>query len=161
VSWDDCKKFLAALNGRPGRGDVFGKGVRFRLPREDEWEFACRGEKGNEKAFFWGNELNGTEANCKGEFPYGTDKKGPYLGRPCPVDDTGGGKYEIHPWGLMHMHGNMCEWCEDKYGQGDFRVVRGGAWYLRAADCRAAVRGFNAPNLASFNIGFRVAASDR
>ncbi|MBY0457379.1 MAG: caspase family protein, partial [Gemmataceae bacterium] len=47
VSWDDCQKFLEKVNGRGGVAKAFGKAGRFRLPHEDEWEYAYRAGKGN------------------------------------------------------------------------------------------------------------------
>ena len=39
VSWDDCQKFLDKLNAIP---EVKASGLKFCLPRETEWEYACR-----------------------------------------------------------------------------------------------------------------------
>lgn len=39
VSWDDSKKFLEKLNAMP---EVKESGLTFRLPTEEEWEYACR-----------------------------------------------------------------------------------------------------------------------
>jgi formylglycine-generating enzyme required for sulfatase activity len=155
VSWSDCKKFLKAVNDRPGAEKVFGFPGKFRLPQEDEWEYACRGGKGNKQPFFWGNELNGTQANCNGDFPYATDKKGPYLARSCAVDDPNCGKYEVHPWGLMHMHGNLWQWCENRYEQTEKHSLRGGSFYDRAQYCRAACR-FSNEDSGLFYFGCRI-----
>ena len=75
VSWNDCQKFLEKVNKRIGVENVFGKAGQFKLPHEDQWEYACRGGKGNKQPFYFGNELNGTQANCNGKSPYGTDMK--------------------------------------------------------------------------------------
>jgi formylglycine-generating enzyme required for sulfatase activity len=101
VSWDMCQEFLKRMNREAG--------VVFGLPHEDQWEYACRGGRGNRQPFYWGCELNGTQANVNGNYPYpfGTAAKGPHLKRPCPVDFTNGGRYPAHPWGLLHMHGNV------------------------------------------------------
>ena len=158
VSWDDIQPFLKKVNDRPGAGKAFGKAGRFVLPTEDEWEYACRGGKGNKQAFYWGDVLNGTEANCLGSrSPYGTTT-GEYLQRTCAVDFTNSGKYELHPWGLCQMHGNVHEWCEDKYRQSEERrVARGGSWINYAWRCRAANRYWNATAGRFDYIGFRVA----
>ncbi len=155
VSWDDCQGFLKALNERGGAVGVFGGAGRFVLPHEDEWEYAYRGGKGNGRAFYWGDSLNGTEANCDGNYPYGGAAKGAYLQRTSEV-----GSYETkapHPWGLCDMAGNVYEWCENKDLQSnDRRVLRGGSWDDFAWDCRAARRYYFTPDLRFSNYGFRV-----
>ena len=160
VRWYDCQEFLDKVNGRVGRAGVarvFGKKGRFVLPHEDQWEYACRGGKGNKRAYYWGDELNGTQANCKGCVPFGTATKGQYLERTCSVDFTNEGKYAKHPWGLCHMVGNVSQWCDNKYEQSDDdRVDRGGSWEDYAYKCRSASRGVCDPGLPFNAIGFRV-----
>jgi formylglycine-generating enzyme required for sulfatase activity len=156
VGWDECQEFLKRLNVLGGREAVFGHVDELSLPHEDAWEFACRGGLGNESAYYWGNELNGTQANCDGNYPYGTDEKGAYLARPSVV-----GAYAVvspHPWGLCDLHGNVCEWCENLYEQASSRVLRGGSWNVNALYCRAASRYRNAPDNRDDFVGFRVFA---
>jgi formylglycine-generating enzyme required for sulfatase activity len=160
VSWDDAMKFCERLTAREA-----GQGRSFRLPTEAEWEYACRSN--TRTPFYFGKELNGQQANCKGEDPYGTPVKGPYLRRPTNV-----GAYAAdypHPWGLCDMHGNVWQWCADWYGAyeggkvanptgpatGTSRVLRGGSWDDPGRVCRAAFRGKNVPGDRVRN-GFRV-----
>lgn len=131
---------MKRLNKRPVFAQEFGKTARCVLPREDEWEYAYRGGKGNDQPYYWGNELNGEQANCNGEFPFGTDQKGKYLKKTCEVDDTNAGKYAAHPWGLYHMSGNVCEWCEDLRTSPDKYNQCGGSWFDSAWNCRAVSR---------------------
>jgi formylglycine-generating enzyme required for sulfatase activity len=144
VEWDDCQKFLEKVNKREGVVKVFGKAGKFVLPHEDEWEYACRGGKGNKQPFYWGKDLNGSQANCLGDKPYGTETKGQYLARTCSVEFTNDGKYEKHPWGLCHMSGNVFQWCDNKYEEMNDRVRRGGSWHFAAWYCRSAFRNFGA-----------------
>jgi len=157
VSWEDCQEFLKKLNAWGGIERVFGKVGMFALPHEDMWEYACRGGLGNQQPFFFGKELNGTQANCIGDEPYGTTEKGPDLKRPTPV-----GSYESkfpHPWGLCDMHGNVMEWCENSFDldeKPNNRAMRGGSWSHITDACRAAARDLEAPDCRNDFIGFRV-----
>ncbi len=79
VSWREiCNEggFLTKINAHGGIQKAFGQVGQFRLPHEDEWEYACRGGRSNEQPFYWGDKLNGTEANCIGIAPYGTAEEG-------------------------------------------------------------------------------------
>jgi formylglycine-generating enzyme required for sulfatase activity len=169
VGWDDiCGKgakdgeslpesFLGKLNARPGARTAFGKPGKFVLPHEDEWEYACRGGRGNKQAFYWGNELDGSQANCDGTIAYNAPNTMNDLQRTCAVEYDNDGKYPKHPWGLKHMHGNVFEWCQNKHNQSnDSRVVRGGSWGNLAGRCRAAVRSYLAPDVRFYIFGFRV-----
>jgi formylglycine-generating enzyme required for sulfatase activity len=161
VSWDDTQSYSQELNTQIG--------VSVRLPTEAEWEYACRG--GTTTPFYFGSQLNGTQANIDGNYPYGTTTKGPYLEKTTPV-----GAYAAkfpHPWGLCDVHGNVWEWCLDWYdekyysrssttdprcddGEQKYRVVRGGSWHNIGRSCRAAARVRYEPANRGFNRGFRL-----
>jgi formylglycine-generating enzyme required for sulfatase activity len=156
ISWNDAQSFITALNARAGTKDVFGTPGRFVLPTEDEWEYACRGGRGNAEPFYFGKVLDGRQANCFGKKPYGTVTEGPYLGRPTTV-----GSYAEeypHPWGLCDMHGNVWEFCDsDRPRPAGKRVLRGASYGDQGAACRAASRNFFGPDTHRyFNVGMRV-----
>jgi formylglycine-generating enzyme required for sulfatase activity len=154
VSWDGCQKFLEKLNKRTEVAKVFGKAGQFVLPHEDQWEYACRGGKGNKQAFYFGNELNGTQANCRGTVPYGTDKEGEYKERTTEVGSYA--KNWPHPWGLCDMHGNVWQWCDNNYKLTNSYMLRGGSWNFRAESCRSACSNAYPPGACYGSIGFRV-----
>ena len=150
VNWNDCVEFCKKA----------GNGLR--LPTESQWEYACRA--GSTTEFFWGDSLNGDMANCNGEYPFGTDRKGPNLKKTTRV-----GSYEPNAWGVYDMHGNVQEWCSDWHGaypdgpvtdpqgasSGLGRISRGGAWFLHAGGCRSALRTISYPLYNSNFYGFR------
>ncbi len=155
VSWKDCGKFLDKLNDRGGVEKAFGKQGKFVLPHEDEWEYACRGSRGNAMAYYFGNLLNGKQANCNGSRPFGTDVNGPFIKRTSEV-----GAYERespHPWGLCDMHGNVLQWCENWSDRNQTRHrARGGSWAVVAWACRSANRYPEVLEWRSEFLGFRV-----
>jgi formylglycine-generating enzyme required for sulfatase activity len=155
VNWDDCQEFLKKLNKTVTKPSSL-RNIKFGLPHEDEWEYACRGGLGNYQPFYFGKALLGTQANCDGNYPYGTNTKGTYLKRTTAV-----GSYEHvspHPWGLCDMNGNVWQWCKNKYDdQAIRRVLRGGCWFSMPWYCRAAERNSYAPGDCNCYIGFRVA----
>jgi formylglycine-generating enzyme required for sulfatase activity len=155
VSWEEAMDFCQIVSMLPAVKD---KGWVVDLPTEAECEYACRA--GTETAFHYGNALSSQQANFNGNIPYGDAAKGPNLQRTTKV-----GSYEANAWGLYDMHGNVLQWCKDRYDKdyqkGDNkdsleRVGRGGAWLFGAPGCRAASRQAVDPTVHASGIGFRV-----
>lgn len=156
VSWYDAMKFCAELTKR------LPQGLKASLPTESQWEYACRA--GTTTPYSFGNVLNGDKANCDGNYPYGTRKKGRYLGKTSPLKS-----YAPNGWGLYDVHGNVWEWCLDYYGEyptgtvvdpkgpdsASDRVIRGGGWGIYAGDCRSAIRCRDSSCHRSSRLGFR------
>jgi formylglycine-generating enzyme required for sulfatase activity len=156
VSWDDVQEFIKMLNEKER-----GRGYLYRLPREAEWEYACRGGATSLEEcsyhFYLAkptNDLSSEQANFNGSSPFGKAPKGPYLGRPTRV-----GAYPSNKLGLCDMHGNVWQWCEDLSDpKGSDRVRRGGGWGVGGGPrCRAADRNGNAPTDRFYDVGFRLA----
>ncbi|MBL7976868.1 MAG: SUMF1/EgtB/PvdO family nonheme iron enzyme [Bacteroidetes Order II. Incertae sedis bacterium] len=160
VSWLDTVAYTKWLNG-------LGLGS-FRLPFEEEWEYACL-------------------AGSRGQYCFGDDES--ELGKYAWYDANS--KHETHPvgeklpnaWGLRDVHGNVWEWTNSewtgnyeafrgkvrvsKYSQAHFdkltqnsntdRVLRGGSWSNIPQNLRAANRYFSFPTNRHVSVGFRLA----
>jgi hypothetical protein len=94
------------------------------LPTEDEWEYACRA--GAETSFNNGRNITSLEHDSALD-PLANYNRAE-TGTPKPV-----GSFQPNAWGLYDMHGNLSEWCQNRY-------IRGGSWQSRAANCRAGWR---------------------
>jgi formylglycine-generating enzyme required for sulfatase activity len=151
ISWDDAKNFADAMG--------YWTGVRFRLPSEAEWEYACRA--GAQNGIYCG------EGNPAALAWYGSNSDD----MTHPV-----GMRLSNAWGLFDMSGNVWEWTQDCWntdyknapsdgsawmtGNCDRRVARGGAWDIRQPNLiRAAKRG-RGDHIYRLNVvGFRLAIS--
>ena len=157
VRWEDAQEYRAAVMAQMA--------VNLRLPTEAEWEYAARA--GTTTPFYWGQELNGTQANCDDRHPYETKS----MRSPRKKVTTVVGSYvsvSPHPWGLVDMIGNVWEWCgsypdRDRTDSADSkpgsdRLGRGGSCISLPMECRAGCRLWPSPDLRHASFGFRVAA---
>lgn len=160
---DTCYTFNS--DGSINNCDFTKKG--YRLPTEAEWEYACRGNTTG-TPFASGANITTAQANYNGSLPYNSNPKGEDLRKTVPVDTA---TYYKNAFGLEHMHGNLWEWCYDRYGTypttkekdykgpttGSDRVSRGGSYYTGAANLRSARRISNPPSSNALDVGFRLA----
>ncbi|GAB6099197.1 hypothetical protein JCM16358_10760 [Halanaerocella petrolearia] len=131
----------------------------YRLPLEDEWEYAARGgsqgqdtiyagsDKINEVAWHWNNSQN--------------SENDIFLGRgPHVVGDKQGNQLKIYD-----MSGNVLEWCNDWQSPSKHkrRILRGGSWFYKSY--AAKVDYYNRigvqPEISSLDNGFRIVRTSK
>jgi formylglycine-generating enzyme required for sulfatase activity/serine/threonine protein kinase len=129
----------------------------YRLPTEAEWEYACRAGTATAYSFGGDRELLKYYARYEGDHRPGT---GPLVG----------GTLRPNPRGLFDVHGNVWEWCQDRYqlrladnaadpqgpAEGSKRVLRGGGWDRGSWHCRSAYRHNPTPDYGASYMGFRL-----
>jgi formylglycine-generating enzyme required for sulfatase activity len=144
VSWNDIQTFITKLNK--------ANGTQYRLPKEEEWEYAARGgNKSNNFIYAGSNDLTSV-AWCSEN----SDRKTHSVGQK-----------KANELGIYDMSGNVWEWCYDTYKpyQGcaepkeenkSFRVLRGGSW-INFNSYGVAVRNYLVPTFRYDYYGFRLA----
>jgi formylglycine-generating enzyme required for sulfatase activity len=158
VSWDNIQAFVRKLN-------KFEKGNLYRLPTEEEWEYAALAgtvDGGVSQL----NRIAWHEGNSR--------EKSHRVGQKAP-----------NAWGIYDMFGNVWEWCHNAYApyRGSdmvmedgfrvingghatnnivkdnrvlFRVFRGGSWMVPSTLIRPANREKRNADYAFDNVGFRL-----
>lgn len=168
VSWDRARAFCRWLSARTG--------MRFSLPTEVQWEYAC--QAGTATPFFyggpdddfsrWANMGDLAFAGLATQVTGGVEHlamEGAALAQ-RQFDDSAVvtidvGCYQPNAWGLYDMHGNAAEWTQTAH-RADRKAVKGGSFYDPPRLCRRDIRVVYPAWRRVFNVGFRVvcAATD-
>jgi formylglycine-generating enzyme required for sulfatase activity len=170
LSWSDAIEFCNRLSRREGYRPCYRRlglwplriwrcnwrADGYRLPTEAEWEYACRAGSRTRYSF-------GDDPALLDDYAWYSENSGQ---RTHPVATK-----RPNAWGIFDMHGNVWEWCWDRYGpyrarpqtdprgpiivRGRWRVLRGGSFWGQPEDLRAAGRFGGPPEVRDANIGFR------
>jgi hypothetical protein len=135
VSFDDVQVFIQKLNQLAGK-------KLYRLPTEEEWEYA--GRAGSTSKYYFGDN-----ASQLGKYAWYNRNSG---------DTTHSvGQKKPNGWGLYDMAGNVWEWTDSWYDSSrSNRMIRGGSWFNYAEDCRSDIRLVSTPDNRCNIIGFRL-----
>lgn len=154
VAWDDVQIFITALNTMGER--------TYALPTEAQWEYAAR--SGSTTAL-----ANGDITAESYDFDKNLDLMGWYSYN-AEMSTHPVARKSANDWGLYDMHGNVWEWCQDRYEiypsspvidplgplNGSGRLLRGGAWNSYIYACRSANRGRSGADSREYSFGFRL-----
>jgi hypothetical protein len=138
---------------------IFCKWAGGDLPTEAQWECACRA--GTTTRWWFGDDVRNVSRFAWTDEAEDAD--------PHPV-----GQRPSNPWGLHDVHGNVSEWCLDRYGpyvagsnvdpkgpeSGFTRVLRGGNAAVPPEMTRSSSRDHSPPGSTSLVTGFRVAFNE-
>lgn len=143
VSWEDVQEFIQKLNDKYDEA--------FRLPNEEEWEYAARGgTKSRGFLYSGGNDVD--------EVAWFENNS---TGTSHPV-----GMLKPNEIGIYDMSGNIWEWCSDPkipYPCDDLgkvfesKVLRGGTYRNRATSVRVRDRNGRESSMRLPTLGFRLA----
>jgi formylglycine-generating enzyme required for sulfatase activity len=163
VSWEDAIEFCERLSRFTGKP--------YRLPSEAEWEYACRA--GTQSPFAFGSTITREFVNYGGRRLQRGDRSRIEARSMGSETSSVGSLVVANRFGLYDMHGNVCEWCHDKWHKGyegapcdgrpwlatsdEVRVLRGGSFRDSLAECRSAFRHNHGQTCVHSYIGFRVA----
>ena len=146
VSWDEAKAFCKWLTEKESADGKLPKGMKYRLPTDEEWSRAVGLAKEE------GATPKERHRKNKTDYPWGTGypppkaKVGNYADsayhQQLPNEKTWiegytdgfattspVGSFEANPFGIFDLGGNVWEWCEDLFEPGGTeRVARGASW---------------------------------
>ncbi len=140
ITWSEAVLFAQTL----GQGEE----GEYRLPTEDEWEYACRAGSPGMYPFETDPEQLANHVWFRGNAPEGR------------IQAVGGRR--PNAWGLLDMLGNAWEWCADAYlpqtegALADVRVIKGGAANQTGLMTRPTARAGRPADMRGARVGFRI-----
>ncbi len=149
VNYFEVQEFLRRIDSITG--------MQFRLPTEEEWEYAARGGKNSRGYIYSGGK--------------DVDRVAWHNGNARKTKKVK--KRTANELGIYDMSGNVWEWCSTKYRfydaernaklgkDGEMYIIRGGAWQLPKTMARVSWRGKRLPDLKNSFGGFRLALDAR
>jgi formylglycine-generating enzyme required for sulfatase activity len=158
VNWFDAIAYCAKVNELAAAAGTLPKAYAYRLPTEAEWEYACRA--GSTTRFCYGDDRSDVNLGDYAWFARNSESATHPVGAKKP-----------NSWGLCDMHGNVWEWCLDRWegalpggvitntpvsAKGGLRTARGGSWLYEGKSCRSANRDDYSPFNRCSDVGFRV-----
>lgn len=173
VSWIMANAFCAKLNSEKGKTQ---EGMKFRLPYEAEWEYACRA--GSRSSLYHQKELTSEYGEC----PHLDEVA--WYNKNSEATTHPVGEKKANDWGLHDCLGNVREWTESRSSfwrklflllllrgdqlpggsvkdwrgpeSGQSRVLRGGSFLSSAGIARCAMRYYATPSYQDRDFGFRL-----
>ena len=144
------------------------------LPSEAQWEYGCRA--GTTTPWWPGSDARDLQ-DCANVHDQASVHRQPGWGTPAPITDgftviAPVGSFRANAFGLHDVHGNVGEWCRDRYGRyGDERagdglrsgslsgnrMYRGGSCYNVPSVARSSSRNYYAPSFRDGLLGLRPA----
>jgi formylglycine-generating enzyme required for sulfatase activity len=185
VTWEDCKAWLSLLQEWINKEQHLGRGTaekgdapQLYLPSESQWEAACSAWP---HMYHFGDAIDTAWANYDGGNKYVDPPERQGVFRRLPVITGFFGL--VNKFGLADMHGQYWEWCTDQWhpnpiGKGwpengdawqeedpifknhdteqkDWKVLRGGSWFVDPMGCRGSLRRPDGADLIDTDVGFR------
>lgn len=136
VTWNQCQVFIDSLNAMTG--------MAFRLPTEDEWEYAAAG--GRQTMGFLYSGSNDIDEVAWYNDNYDHEQYA------MPV-----GTKEPNELGLYDMSGSAWEWCLEARGfSQEISCVRGGGLHSTAEQCRVTSMRTKSRNQNEWDFGLRL-----
>jgi sulfatase modifying factor 1 len=170
VTFEDAMAFCQWLSAK--------EGVKYRLPTEAEWEYACKA--GTRTRYCNGDDPQAL-IKIANTFDAGTVKNWQNYPdwQPFALQGSDGhdftapvGSYSPNAFGVYDMHGNVWEWCSDYYSEdyyaqspvedpqgpesGRVRIRRGGSWHTWALYARSTYRNWNSESTRYTLVGMRL-----